>query len=251
MNKGIAAKAGNGALVALLLLLPFLHGCGGDEPVTPKEPALQINGRIVGAGNGKPLDSADVVLLFHTETETGGIGKSGKNVLDTEPTLYPNPATQELAVTFEVPVPGFVTTRILDPVFSDVAATPVSAALAAGRHTVIWNLMSAVDTATTVRNGWYHAHVRIDEHLSVLPVLVNAETSAPFAVTDTSGRFFIDYRLLPIDSTAQRITENGATLGTFRVTDSVTVVVRRRGYPTRKQGLKIDRSKPVGITVAL
>lgn len=231
-----------GIIAASLVAMAFAQGCGDDEPSTPSKPSLQINGSVVKS-DGKPLDSARIVLLFHTA--------SGGTPQTTNPLFYPNPASVSAVISVEVPAPNtFVNARVLDPVIGTVAASPINNTFAsAGMYSVLWDLKESPDSANTIRNGWYYMRLQTGSAVKTSPILVNSENSKPFAVTDSLGKFFIDYRYIPYDSTADYITGDGSVIGRFEVLDTVTVIASRRGYATQRHTLPINRTKPTSLKI--
>ncbi len=225
-------------VIPAVLALLAMQSCE-DDPVKSDTPKPRLNGSIVRS-NGAPLDSAEVVLLFHTDL-TGDLPAGGQFVT-------PNPATTSAALHFSVPAANtFVAARILDPLIGTVAAAPVSFVAAAGEHTVEWNLKQHPDSARTIRNGWYTVRLDVGGEVRDEPLLINSENSTAFAISDSLGRFFIDYRYIPSDSTTARIDETGTILGQYAVTDSVTVVVRRKGYATQRKTIGIDRLQSMNV----
>ncbi len=226
--------------IPVVFIAFLVQSCGEDEPTTsPDTQKAQLNGSIVKS-DGKPLDSAEVVLLFHTTS----IGVPA--VIDQF--VFPNPASTQATLYFSAPTSNtFVNVRVLDPLIGITAASPMNSVVTAGEHTVSWDLKQHPDSARSIRNGWYTVLIDVGGQVKTTPLLVNSENSTAFAVSDSTGRFFIDYRYIPRDSTANLIDDFGAVIEQFSVVDTVTVLVRRKDYTTQKKTISIDRSKTTNV----
>lgn len=228
-----------GKTALLLCAVLFVQACGDDEPTTSSQSG---NNHIAGSvvmSNGKPLSNAQVRLLFHATQRSSTTEQAS---------IAPNPAASATRLSFEVPVQSAVNVRVLDPLLGSVVRTLVNTVLPAGQHTVDWDLKANADSVYTLRNGLYIVRLDIGGTVRTLPLLVNAEeNSTPFAVTDSTGSFFIDYRYIPRDSVFTATNEVGTVLGRYGVVDSVTVLVRLAGYTRQIKSVKINRAQPTNL----
>lgn len=240
----------------LLFLLPvvllLVVACGEEEPVKPNTPPLQING-VVQRSNDSAIIGAEVSLVFHTVPAVG-IDRKKDEIAAGVPVCYPNPIEGAAAVTFDVSdAQQPVSLLVLDPLSGGRTATLInSVLLQSGQHTVNWNRRLSEDPNRYALNGRYLLRLTEGGTTTEQKILVNSYESGAFAVSDSSGRFFIDYDYIPVGYVFEAYDAVGNALGRRIVTEDVTMIIRKAPqFPDKFVELTIDMKTPQNVNIVM
>ncbi|MBN2102420.1 hypothetical protein JW835_00095 [bacterium] len=237
--------------IPIILLLIFLFAACDKNPSGSEEtPCLS---GIVRDEDGRSLSGAGVHFIF---VDWRNLGKNIDRIeiAEKEPVMvpmqyrlyqnYPNPFNPSTCIQFNLAERSHVTFIVYQyPGYAPVD-TLVSEVMAAGCYMILWSGRNAQEQS--VSNGFYPYRLTAggftDEKTMCIQMLDTESLagSKPKFCTDSQGRFEIPYDHIPVGKEIPWMSETADSLGTFVVSDSVTIVLTKSGYASVEEKIKVN-----------
>lgn len=194
------------------------------------------------------------VDLSSNRTYYGPIGVSPSGIpTDAVANPFPNPFMAIVQFNFTL-----ADSSLVNFVVKNTGGTTIRALMASilqrGTHALVWN--GRDDADANVPSGLYLARVTYGRHDSVFAftraVFRNNETgdtTRANALTDSQGRYTVSN--LPVDSTFPGCDVTGASTGTLKVADSITIYAAKGSLASPAQTVSLSRNTSNTVNLIL